>query len=477
MRPKTLLIRSGRVYDPLSDCDGEVRDIAVCGERIVAPDAVADPDEIVDASGMVVTAAAVDCAAHVAFPGAWALQAAGLFPDIRTYARRYAERGFAHVHESWAPLTHLGTVRGALERMGGLDFSIGLCVPLDDLISWIEAHDPGTAQRVLDHLSRIVATRGFYLPEPRLRFRNEVYKHREKSAQDILPFLCDACAGLEGRLAVPFRSFLPGEVSALCAGVHLHRATDYERTNGTKDSFVLSHLLRPELTGDLGVAWPEKNIQLTWVPPEHLTKGPFWDVGTYLLLKASPLPEEDFRDNAEILRFMAQAVREGWAFSCRHASLALVEGWTGLVRAVLEVLSVRDWLLATRGNAAKALGLGDRGHLRAGARANVALFREPAEDTPASWAEAFSRCEQLYVGGTLIYQAQRGLCPSSPIPGRKEERAETAVSMDLMAPFLVGTSLRLESFERLGPGPDPEISCQPGMLGEDGPRTRFSHCQ
>ncbi len=119
MRPKTLLLQSGTVFDPVTGCEGTRRDIAVCGETIVSMEHVSDVDEIVDVSGMLVTAAAVDCAAHVAFPGVWGLRAAGLFPDAQTIARRYAERGFAHVHESWAPLVDWGTVQAEWDRIPG----------------------------------------------------------------------------------------------------------------------------------------------------------------------------------------------------------------------------------------------------------------------------------------------------------------------------------------------------------------------
>ncbi len=453
MEPKTLILRSGTVFDPVTGCEGAKRDIAVCGDRIVAPEDISDVDEIVDATGMVVTPAAVDCAAHAAFPGVWALRAAGLFPDGKTLARRYVERGFGHVHESWATVFDWATVQAEWARMPGPDVSVGLALPLDDLTAWLEAQDAGAAHRALEHLSGILGAHGFFLPEPRVRFRNEVYRHREKAAKDLMPFLSTACEGISGPIALPARSLRSDDLDVLSPGMHVQRASWLDKNGETCSFSALVESIRPDLTADLGLAWPENALELSWVPPAGGGGGRLWDVGGFLMLKAAPLPDADFRDNAEMLRFLEKGIPEGWAFSCRHANLALVEDWKGLIRAVLDVWTVREWFLATRAHAARALGFSDRGHLAPGARANVAIYREPKGETAAEWAKVLSRCERLYVGGREVYDARRGVC--APSRGTDGFYAKAAGHIDsaLFIPFLDGMSLRPETLRRLAPRP------------------------
>lgn len=451
MDPKTLILRSGTVFDPATGCEGLRRDIAVCGDRIVAPELVSNVDEIVDASGMVVTAAAVDCAAHAAFPGVWALRAAGLFPDGKTLARRYVERGFGHVHESWATLFDWATVQAEWARMPGPDVSVGLALPLDDLTAWMEAQEVGAAQRALQRLSGTLGAHGFFLPEPRVRFRNEVYRHREKSAKDVVPFLSAACGEISGPVVLPARSLRSEDLDVLSPDMHVQRAACLDKNGETCSFPALVESIRRGLSADLGLAWPEKALELSWVPPDCGGGGRLWDVGGFLLLKAEPLPEVDFRDNAEMLRFLEKGIPEGWAISCRHANLALVEDWEGLIRAVLDVWTVRDWFLATRAHAAKALGFSDRGHLAPGARANVAMYREPKGETPAEWAKALSRCERLYVGGREVYDARRGVCAPPRGTGGFSPRAAGNIDAALFLPLLDGMSLRPETLRRLAP--------------------------
>lgn len=455
-----MLIQSGTVYDVALGCEGRIQDIVVRGETILSPNEVSQVDEIVDASGFVVTAAAVDCAAHVTFPGVWHLRAAGLFPDAETIALRYAQRGFGHVHESWTTLEHAGLVHQAWNRVTSLQASIGLCLSLYELIPWIETQDVETAGKVLEHLCRVLGLYGFYLSEPRLRFRNEVYKHREKSAEDLLPFLCEACAHLPGPLMVPATGFSDEDMQALPSGMHLQRITELLEPRENDASLNASQILYSSLSADLGLTWPEESIQLTWVPPSSATEGYVWDVGPYRLLKAEPLPKHDFRNQNETLELMAHAAEKGWAFSCRHANLALVKDWQALVHAVLNVWNLREWLLATRLHAAKALGLSNKGHLCPGAQADVALYREPSKDSPVGWAQTFSRCERLYVKGRLVYDASRGdrLLRSKPESRRPLVRPD--VDKALLGPLFEGLSLRPQTLSRLAPYLGSRILCK-----------------
>lgn len=455
---RTRLIQSGTVYDVTLGCEGQIRDIAVCEDRIIALDEVARVDEVVDASGLVVTPAAVDCAAHVAFPGVWHLQASGLFPDTETIALRYTQRGFGHVHESWTTLEHAGTVRSAWARVPSLNVSIGLCLSLYDLIGWIEAQDVRAAGTAVERLCQVLGLRGLYLPEPGLRFRNEIYKHREKSPEELLPFLLEAFGSLQGPFMVPARALAAEVAKGSLSGLHGQRITEFLEQDAPSNQAV-NHVLRSDIGGDLGLPWPENGVQLRWRREASGIKGPRWDLGTHLFLQAEPLPEKDFRDDEAAMALMLKAKEKGWAFSCRHANLALVQDWKALVEAVLSVWTIKDWLLATRLHAAKALGFEDKGHLCPGAQADIAMYPQPEEDTPAGWAHAFSTCERLYIKGKLVYDASRGdrvlRAKTEPVQSPKKRD----VNRELLSAFFEGLSLRPETLTRLVAGRRPQTGC------------------
>lgn len=446
---KTRILQSGMVYDVALGCEGKTQDIALCGDRIIPLDQVSHVDEVVDASGFVVTAAALDCAAHVAFPGVWSLRAAGLFPDAETLALRYAQRGFGYVHESWVTVEHAGLVHNAWAQLPTLNVSAGLCLPLYDLIPWIEAQDVKAAGRVIEDLCRALGLRGLYLPEPRLRFRNEVYKHREKSAKELLSFLREACASLAGPFMVPAKALLDEEGLMMASGLHGQRITECLDQEHAAPSEVVSQILQSGIAGDLGLSWPEKGVQLTWAQEPSGIQGQVWDVGTSLFLQAKPLPEKDFQSDEAAMALMACAMEKGWVFSCRQANLALVQDWKGLVHAVLKCWTVREWLAATRVHAAKALGLADRGHLCPGAQADVALYRQPEDDTPAGWAQAFSQCQRLYVKGRKVYDASLGhRVLRFGLESRKSPE-QTDMDQRLLHRVFEGLSLRPQTVNRL----------------------------
>ena len=65
-----LRLKAGRVYDPASGVDGEVRDLYVRDGRIVAgPDPDRRVDHEYDLTGRVVMAGAIDLHTHIGRPG------------------------------------------------------------------------------------------------------------------------------------------------------------------------------------------------------------------------------------------------------------------------------------------------------------------------------------------------------------------------------------------------------------------------
>ena len=71
-----IVIRGGKVYDPIHGLDGKVRDIWVEGERIVAPPVNQGKHSVMNARGLIIAPAGVEIHTHVA---GTALNAARLF--------------------------------------------------------------------------------------------------------------------------------------------------------------------------------------------------------------------------------------------------------------------------------------------------------------------------------------------------------------------------------------------------------------
>ncbi|MEI6685231.1 MAG: amidohydrolase family protein, partial [Planctomycetota bacterium] len=66
----TILIRSGRVIDPSQNID-QIADLWIQGEKIlgIGPNLAANPDQIIDAKGMIVTPGLIDMHVHLREPG------------------------------------------------------------------------------------------------------------------------------------------------------------------------------------------------------------------------------------------------------------------------------------------------------------------------------------------------------------------------------------------------------------------------
>ncbi|SMC20564.1 hypothetical protein SAMN02746041_00945 [Desulfacinum hydrothermale DSM 13146] len=445
MSKGAILLRSGTLYDPASGRYGERADVVLLDGRVADPKEAPSVDREIDARGFLVTAAAMDPCAHMAVPGAWTLCAAGMIPDAFSLAERYAQRGYGHVHEPWAMPVSFRTVRGDWERIPALDRSIGLALPVYDLAIWVQQKDPDGARQALACLTNRLQGRGFFLPEPGIRYRLEVYKLKEKSPAEALRFFQEVLEGMPGPLVIPAAQMEKDHMPGLFPGVHLQRLASSSDLSPF-DDVAHGHQGPLPFTFDLGLPWPDPGLAFTWTTPEG-PLGPWcWDVGAPLLLQAVVTEPKDFRNEARILSWVTDRTIHQASLSCQHANLALIANWRGLVEAVVETWGVEGWFRLTRLNPARALGFQDRGHLKPGARANIALHPEPCDDTPADWADALSRCHRLFIGGRTVYRDDRGLDPSRP--GRFwPQPAESAHHADLA--FLEdGMSLRARTIER-----------------------------
>ena len=98
-------IANGKVYDPASGLNGEIKDIWFDGERIVDAPTEADEAGVVDASGCVVMAGGIDIHSHLAGEPMELLREAGdpIIPTVSRIGDEYAAMGYTTVVNAAMP--------------------------------------------------------------------------------------------------------------------------------------------------------------------------------------------------------------------------------------------------------------------------------------------------------------------------------------------------------------------------------------
>lgn len=137
-------------------------------------------------------------------------------------------------------------------------------------------------------------------------------------------------------------------------------------------------------------------IDLNWYQPFDLNKPPQAEVASRALHLALGGP----RDN---LAFSVANLSHSPVSTYAHF-FACLEDPEACARDLPPELppvpyTFRDWLRCTRTLPAHCLGLPDKGHLRPGARADIALYDLPASGT---WPKGGQRCRLLIKGGEMV---------------------------------------------------------------------------
>lgn len=439
-----LLIRSGHLYDPIQGWHDRVQDLGIAGDRLVRPMDLGSPDRVIDAQDLVVTAAAIDPAAWVAPYEAIHLQQSFGFPGPDEIGKNYAERGYCHVHHPFlSPVTALAVSR-QLERLPFLDSSVSLAVALYDLEPLLSAGQPAEAAENLSRLAAQLGTFGLYLAETSLDYRLEVYRHKNRGADQILPFMGELARILGQPLNIPAAALEPGAWKLVPAGTHIQRLSELPAMapNQTFEGPV-------SVTADLGLPWPGKILAPAW--PTEPAGEPVCSVdhGFSRLLSWQQREGTGFSRESAITPRMQGLQPSDFALTGAGANMALINDWAGFIRTILESASMDRYLTMTRSTPARILAMPDRGHLKWGARADLACYPKPGADSARTWAKAFSRCHTLILGGRILMRNYRWIAPLGP--GRVR-RSAPAPNQSPAPDFLEeGLSLRPETLQRLHP--------------------------
>jgi formylmethanofuran dehydrogenase subunit A len=460
-----ILIRQARAYDPSQGWQGEPRDLYLAGGKISEP--FGDPARTIQAAGRPLLAGGIDPYCQLAGHGQNVARMFANTPSPEEIGLAYARMGYVHVHHPFTTLLTAGLVRYALQRIPFVDTSTCVTLDLRDMGQTIRAKQTGEFSRLARALMAAAGAIGLSLPFPDLRHRQRHYIQKNLSAQKVLSFLClveesDLLPihlwGMPGLLDNEFpeahRFHIAGLGFTLDSEASLEKAREFLEAGGS---------------GDLGLCTGQEQFV---VAPHSATEKAFFtlDAGMQAPLGFSsrPLPLGHARTMAgwSLLQTVPSSWRlalaasgpAGGQFGGMPSILQWLTDPESRPREVSEALrghafSLSEWARLTRVEAARVLGLSDVGHLRVGARANIALYDLKPEAGGEKVLCALCDCWCLIKDGVLV---REGGAFTGRVPPRETRRREIAgdVSGVARSDLFQNPTLR---FENLG-------AC-PGALG------------
>ncbi len=125
-----ILIHGAEIYDPAHGINGQVGDLWVDGEKIVPPPVEPGPEQVIDATGMILAPAGIEIHTHVAGSG---LNTARCFlsdnpasldslaPPAQIAAGRYLALGYTTIFDAACPPLMASLTMGDFRQMTGID--------------------------------------------------------------------------------------------------------------------------------------------------------------------------------------------------------------------------------------------------------------------------------------------------------------------------------------------------------------------
>jgi hypothetical protein len=408
-------ITGGRVYDPPQGLDGTQQDILIQGDRIVSR--LGKPDRVIEAAGRVVVPGGIDLRGQVASYGLNFLRLWQRFPSPQELGRLYAAAGYTHVHEPFLTLYTAGYVHRQLAAIPLVDTSASLVLNLRDLDNSLKSIDQlDEVGQTLKSMLEKTRALDFRLLEPFVRYRQSFYAHRTMDTVKTLEALtglaldCDLRFTLE---AGPELLEMPWPEPGVFHLAALGRAVTDDRLL----DLALARLAEG-VTGDVGFESPtaaamalEKpvKIDLGWYHPWNLNPGAGDMLPALRLALQYQGPGLAFSLGGPV-RNPLEEFPPLFSWLCDRRARPLVDDRDFPDRE----FSLSQWVWATRTLPARVLGLADRGHLQAGARADVALFDLPPDIPPASWDQYLGRCHTLIKAGEVIIENYELVAPETP---------------------------------------------------------------
>jgi formylmethanofuran dehydrogenase subunit A len=397
-------IEAGNLYDPKNRKWGEPADLYLEDDRVV--EYFPRADLVIEAHGRAVMPGAIDIHCHAATFGMSYLRLRRLHPTPGEIGRFYAQMGFTHINEPLMTVTTAPFVHHELRSIPLVDTSALLVLPLRELAGVIREAQVNEAAAVVAYLVRATKAMGIKLFEPELRYRQEIYAHRNIDVETVVNFFSQVAETLAGRLVLHSS---PGILSITFANprslwfTHLGSALAEEAAVDRAKA-----LLEEGACGDMGLCYPGKRIHLSLEPDggtEQLLQVEMGFSRPLTFVHQDPAHEEM---SARVLRLaLEEAGRNRLAFSLDCATPAWPLAFTGLYGRLLhgeqeQGYSLGELVMATRQIPAELLGIPEKGHLGPGAQADVAIYEVNGDMAPEELSEGLRRCQVLIKNGVVV---------------------------------------------------------------------------
>ncbi|MGQ9687392.1 MAG: amidohydrolase family protein [Desulfobaccales bacterium] len=407
-----LKIAGGRVFDPAQGWHGEVRDLYLEGERLVSR--LPRVDKVIEARDQAVVAGGIDLRGHLATYGLNFLRLWGMMPSPAKLGEAYAALGYTHVHEPFLTQTTAAYVHRELAALPVVDGSASLVVNLREMDLRLKDEDKlAEVMETLRFLLENTRALNYRVVEPWVRHRQEFYRHRNIPVDKGLEIL--ARLAQEGQTTFLLETSPEILRTALPQPSAFHLSGVGAALEDDELAAAAAAHLEKGASMDLGLIWPQRTAPGD-SPPLLVDLG-----------QSRPMSLGPSTDPARARRALklALTLKENQAAFSGAGIGATVEhypdffAWLGDPEARRlfwgdevspECYGFSQWVWATRTLPARLLGLADRGHLRPGARADLALFDWPA-GSEDRWPRRVKRCRMLIKGGEVVVENYRLVRP------------------------------------------------------------------
>lgn len=458
-----ILIREARIYDPSQEWSGKLRDLYVAGGKISEP--FDDPQQTIHAGGRPLLAGGIDPYCQLAGQGQALTRMFVHSPSPEEIGRAYARMGYVHVHNPFTTLLTAGLVRHALRLIPFVDTSTCVTIDLRDMGQSIRAKQTSEFSRLARALLSVTGAIGLSLPFPTLRHKQRHYIQKNLSAKKVLAFLSLLedpeilpihLWGMPGLLDNEFpeadRFHIAGLGFALDSEASFDKAKEFLDAGGSGDLglstgqeqlVVAAHsaMEKDFLSLDAGMQTP-LGFSSRPLPLGHARMMAGWS-----LLKEAP---------ATWRLALGASGPAGGQFGGMSSIITWLTDPDSRPEELRDTLQeyafdLSEWARLTRLEPARCLGLTDVGHLRVGARANIALYNLQPETGGEEMLSALRDCWCLIKDGVLVRQGGAFTGQEPPHETRCREMIDADLSGLAQTDLFQNTTLRSEN---LGVLPD-----------------------
>ncbi len=452
----TLVIRNGRVVDPVQGWHGEVADLYIANGRISEP--FNSAKQQIEAEGRVVTAGGIEPYCHLASPGQLFGRIAPGLPLPSDIGLTYAQMGYVHVHQPCMTLLTAGTVHYGISQIPFVDTSASVAIELRDLGASVRGNRYEEFSGAVRELLRRTKGLDLFLPRPHLRYAQRHYLHKNISSktlfrfisrmpqQDFLPISLWARPDLLDNAIEDLCLFhLSGLVRCLDTEERVERAVAFLDAGGSADTGLASGHPYVRVDFDSGHSPRDISFDIGMGTPLRVwrSEGSFEDAharnGWHMLSKWTP-------------KWHLSLSATGMG-GCESSRFPLIVGWLldsrarpRIVESALQgrTFDFSELVCMTRVEPARYLGLTDIGHLKVGARANIAIYDYSVGMDPIAVSQAMSNCWCLIKDGIVV--RYEGTFTGKVPPRRLRFRDMAPPAGDVLSntSFLTYTSLRSE---------------------------------